>query len=97
VEESDVVDDKVSKMTFGLGFHFNLNPQEKGGGGFDDGLSMASMKTGTSYATFTADNMAPDVVINVDNDHSDLSTSNSGHPSATGGNAATSAANTASV
>jgi len=59
VEKSDIADDKISKMTFGLGFYFNLKPREEVGVGFDDALSVAYMKTGTSNTTFAAGNMAP--------------------------------------
>jgi len=97
VEESNIADDKISKMTFDLRFHFNLKPQEEGGADFDYGLSMASMKTGTSNVTFGKGNMNPDIVTDLANDGFDPSNLNSGHSSATGGNAATSAANAASA
>jgi len=70
VEESDIADDKVSKMTFDLGFHFNLKPREEGGAGFNDTSSMATMKTGTSNATFAAANMPDNEIIDVDDDPS---------------------------
>jgi len=108
VEESDIVDDKLSKMTFDLGFHFNLK-REEGGAGFDDALSMASMKTGTSNATFAVGIMLPDLVIDLANDasHSEISHTgpsvgsapanlHSGRFSAPSGDVATSAANAAS-
>ena len=43
VEESDIVVDKISTMTFDLGFHFNLKPREEGGAGFDDGQLQLAM------------------------------------------------------
>ena len=70
VEESDIADDKASKMTFDLGFHFNLKPREEGGAGFNDALSMGTMATGTSNATLAAANMRDDVIIDIDEDPS---------------------------
>ena len=43
VEKSDIAIDKISKMTFDLGFHFNLKPREEGGAGFDDGQLQLAM------------------------------------------------------
>ena len=58
-------------MTFDLGFHFNLKPWKENGTGFDDALSMASMKTGTSNATFAVGNMpSDDIVIDLAKDAS---------------------------
>ena len=70
VEESDIADDKVSTMTFDLGFHFNHKPWEEGDACFNDGCSMGTMATGTSNATLAAANMLDDEVIDVDEDPS---------------------------
>ena len=90
--ESDIADDKISKMMFDLGFHFNLKPREEGGTGFDDALSLASMKTGASNATFSAGNATSEIVIDLVDDESSPPNLNSGHSSAD-----TSAANAASA
>ena len=82
VDENDIAGAEIPKMTFDLGFHFNLKPREEGGAGFDDGLSLASMRTGASNATAAAANTNSSIVIDLAEDSPDPSTLNHGNQSA---------------
>ena len=77
VQDQDI-DDQEEALTFDLGNHFNL-VSRAGGAGFDDGLSLGSMKTGTSNATQAAKAMQLDPILGDLNPTKDGSVSELSH------------------
>ena len=77
VQDQDI-DDQEEALTFDLGNHFNL-VSRAGGADFDDGLSLGSMKTGTSNATQAAKAMQLDPILGDLNPTKDGSVSELSH------------------
>ena len=62
VDDADLVNEDAANITFDLGQHFNLKPRTDAGAGFDDGLSLASMRTGVTNATLAIQQAQPDPI-----------------------------------
>ena len=73
VDDADLVDEDAADITFVLRQHFNLKPRTDAGAGFDDGLSLAFMRTGVTNATLAIQLAQPDAVIGFDTSDASVS------------------------
>jgi len=66
VDEVDIADKDAADITFDLGQYFNLKPRTDAGAGFDNGLSLAFMRTCVTNATLDIQLAQSDTVIDFD-------------------------------